>query len=280
MNELISSNNNHQDSASAVRFVSWEDMKAALAYTDRSHSLSKSMPITPVAGTGDARNKQLDIDHNDLITTFQAGLLSPRTVHASIIKGHYVSIALQSIIPFEYAVQSLRCGPLVKMAINIRTGAWVIPWFDALPLSLLQFLFEDQSSLVRVRVAAKHKLEQVTPLQVRSGKTVSDRFNDIQRQLMDTGIILDIADMQLWVLYYLLHLPTVEMGLNAAFKEMATHCLVYLEENIYPAAKFLQTIQEIFERFQGLMEDVSNAMNVEMKISAVEQRFGKGLFLD
>lgn len=241
-------------------------MKAALAYADQLHSLLKSMPAS--------HDKQ-----QDFMIAFQAGLLSPRTVHTSILDSQSIPAAIQIITSHEYAVQSLRCGPPIKMAINTRTGTWAIPWFDALPLSLLQFLFEDQSPLVQVRILAKHKLEKVTPLQVRSGKTASDYFNDLQRQLMDNGIILDTAGMRFWVLYYLLHLPTVEMGLNAAFKEMATHCLVYLEENIYPAAIFLQTIQEIYESFQGLMID-SSTMNDTNKIDAVQELFGPGLFLE
>jgi hypothetical protein len=113
----------------------------------------------------------------------------------------------------------------------------------------------------------KHSI--VYPLQARRGETTDDIFNASQIALMITGDFypLNIHHSNLlmgyWALFYMFHLPSLELGLQTSLREFVTHSRHRVDDasNIVPT--LLEAVMEHMDAVneQSLISSLASAVS-------------------
>lgn len=213
-----------------------------------------------------------------LVSAYHLGMLSPRDLlshyqppsaivsssvggkkdHDRVLRS--VQLVIQRVLYAEYA--SLAIYNSNSATVQMISSQPVISWFAALPARTLLFYLHDEekgNAMSSSSVTLHHLRRLVEPVkiqpkQLRVGNTPSAAFNRLHRRLIDNGGVLLVPEMFFWLLVLLLQLPTVEMALNIAFKEYATHSVAYFEEQLGPPAEFLQLLIDLEDTVGVMME--------------------------
>lgn len=175
------------------------------------------------------------------------------------------------------AVHDSILGELVNCTkVNYCYDSIAFPWFDLLP-SDVHNVFKmacthqnnpiDSPTMSIYNAFAQCVTCSVFPGDLRTGKTKCLLFNWIQLCLIRRGAILPMMLMKYWVLYLIIHLPSMKQGLDVAFTEVATLSTSSIpEECALPVVGLLHAVVDVIRGWRNCLESSDQPQSHHTKV--------------
>ncbi len=162
-------------------------------------------------------------------------------------------------------------GIIAMSSGNYSGNKWSVPWLDALPLRTARTVQIIDAKLRELRAKngnLTHRQDVIFGMC--AGTTKCEVYNNIMRELYDTGSIVPCASIKYWIMYCTFVMYSVAQAIQFTYTMLATHSIEDFMSSGNQVSLYVYALRE-------LLTDVGDNLPVGGSIDRVQLYFDNAL---
>lgn len=158
-----------------------------------------------------------------------------------------ISTKVENIMTLEFAKHNIYSNPSLTYEYRPKQRVWDVEWFQTIPKEVLDMLLVDPNNIKFASLQKRFsaiKL-QYTPGDIKSATSPSPILNQLNAKLIHDGYDFTYREIKMWILYFLILMPTTEQGINYSFRELSIHSISSFADYLNVPALFSQAMMNI-----------------------------------